>query len=173
MPTATATEESIRKKHLPRSTPMKGKREGGQANVYETKKEVIRIAEGELGEEFAEIQERIRKDVDPEGERFVEVTRFGEERGYSWQVMKKLKPYPKSHVFTPKQKGYIRDSILLLYINDIMGHGDIKSDNVMFTRNRKNQPILIDIDTVLIDKDTKEHVINDNIKLDLDEIDKL
>ena len=126
MPKPTATEHRIRQKHLPRSYRLTGEREGGQANVYQTKKKTIRIAKEKQPEEFAEIQNRIRRDVDPKGERFVKVERFGEESGYSWQVMEKLKPYPKKHTFTSKQKRYLRESITLLFINDVMGTGASK-----------------------------------------------
>ena len=168
----TPTEDRIRRKHLPHSKPLPP-RKGGQGTLFATKRRVIKITQEKKPEEYEAIDRRIRRDVDPEGHRFVRVERHGEAEGHFWQVMERLRAYPKTHTFTDKQKRYLRESVMLLFINDVMGHGDIKSDNVMYRGRARNKPIFIDIDTVLITPQTKEHVITTNLSDDLDDIDDL
>ena len=102
-------------------------------------------------------------------DRCVRTHRFGQDKEYSWQVMERLQAYPNGHSFTDKQKGHLRESILLLYFNKVMGHGDLKADNIMH-RGDLASPVLIDLDTVLVKKDTKAHVLLDNMKYDFEDI---
>ena len=168
----TPTEDRIRRKHLPHSKPLP-EREGGQGTLYATKHRVIKITREEKPSEYDAIDKRIRQDVDPKSRRFVRAERHGQEKGHFWQVMERLRAYPTGHTFTDKQKRYLRESVMLLFINDVMGHGDIKSDNVMYRGQAKNKPIFIDIDTVFITPQMKKHVINSNLRGDLDDIDDL
>ena len=118
-------------------------RQGGQSTVYMTDDRVLKISDGDIDDDAPEINARLKR-IDPQRKRYMWSDKLGPMKGKNqhFHIMPRLKPYPADHKFTAAQKAHLRQSVDELFRNSVLGHGDLKADNVMHSGDL-DKPVLV------------------------------
>jgi hypothetical protein len=138
-------------------------RQGGQGRVYETDRQILKFPDHynrDPDTGSVAVHKKLAE-IDPSRKHFVHGTTAVTDDGQLYHVLPRFQRYPSDYEFSEQQRAYLKQGVDRLIEGGILGHGDLKSDNVVYRPSKEDKPLIIDFDDTELSQGVDKQMITD------------